>query len=267
MPAILERPAYRASAPASATVTSGAIKPPQTRGVHLLKGEHWLDPVFALHQQVRAEMPESNRRFLLPKPRDYFSGLLAGKSGVLFGAFADDALVGSLSLLFHDSFAAAHAAGRLTCPDADSRMAKKYGRSAVAVIQSMGVQDAYMGRGISNALLEAALAEAGKQGSAHVFAQIAAQNTLSWLRFMAMDFALMATWTDGHRRFLLRHLSGKEKERILRRRSKTGRQSYPKTYSQIPIILIQLITQLEQGRVVFLNNDPDTSSALNFIFV
>jgi GNAT superfamily N-acetyltransferase len=230
----------------------------------ILTGSEWLDTVLALHNRVRAELPESRRHFLLPKTSDYFRALLEGKGGYLIGAFADDELVGSLALAINDSLASAHTTQRLTCPDANGHLAKTYGKGTVGVLQSMGVLSPFMGRGVSRALLQTALTKATRQGCAHVFAQIAAQNTLSWLRFMDRDFALIATWVSGHRRFLLRWLPPEEKTARLHHAA--HREGFIKNYSQMPALLAELTAELEQGRIVVPDNTPEEPGALSFVF-
>jgi hypothetical protein len=253
------------------TFFMGAVqKPPPppaaiANGVAILSGEKWLQTVTALHKRVRAEMPDSKRAFLLPRTPDFFRSLLTGKAGVLFGLFAGAELVGSMALLWADSFSGAREEGLITYPDADGRLAKKYRKGSVAVVQAMGLLNAYMGRGGSRALVQKALECARSHGCAHVFAQIAAQNTLSWLRFLDRGFAIAATWTSGHPRFLLRWLSPEDKAKLLRNSATIERHVYGNNYAQMPALLTELKARLGQGKLAFLDDRQD-GGGLPFVF-
>ena len=259
-------PAPKGAGPSS--FPSGKTRPKKRSAyeVRILSGLDQLERVTALHEQVRAEMPDTQRHFLLPKAPEYFRDLLTGKIGVLLGAFAEDELVGSMAVVWAASFASAHAEGRLTCPDSEARLAKKYRAGSAGIIQSMSVQSAYLGRGFSRTLIQAAIDQAKRRGCAHLFAQIAEQNTLSWLRFLDQDFAILAAWASGHRRFLLRWLPPEEKTRLINHAGPTDRHSIGKDYAQLPALLAQLEGRLEQGYMVFLDNRPDEAGALRFIF-
>ncbi|MDD5585906.1 MAG: GNAT family N-acetyltransferase [Alphaproteobacteria bacterium] len=247
------------------TKKASLASPLPTNGVGVLSGEIWLETVTALHEKVRAEMPESRRHFLLPKPPEYFRDLLNGKNGILFGAFADGELAGSMALVWEDSFAAARAAGRVTFPDTEGRLAKKYRKGSVGVIQAMGLQGAYMGRGFSRLLLQAAIDRAAQRGCAHLFAQAAEQNTLSWLRFLDQGFAIATAWTGGHRRFLLRWLSPEDRARLLRKNASVERRVFSKNYAQLPALLAELAARLAEGKIAFLD-DRNDSGGLPFVF-
>ena len=250
----------------SGTAVSFQPKKRAAYNVKVLSGLDRLNLVTMLHEKARAEMSETQRHFLLPKPPGYFRDLLTGKTGILLSSFANDEPVGSLSVVWADSFAAAHAEGRLTCPDPDGHLAKTYCEGHVGVIQAMSVRSAYMGRGFSRALIQAAIKQANRHGCVHLFAQIAEQNTLSWLRFLDQDFALLAVWASEHRRFLLRWLPPEEKERLISRSGAAGRQSFSKNYAQLPSLMAQLEARLEQGYMAFLDNKPDESGTLRFVF-
>jgi GNAT superfamily N-acetyltransferase len=232
-----------------------------------LTGDQWLEQVMALHLRVREEMPESQRPFLLPRTPEFFRDRLAGKGGALLGARnEEDRLVGFIAMSRADSFDKACADGRITCPDEDGKLAKAYSAGAVAVAQSLCVLNAFVGRGFSHALLDAAIDWAKQNGCAHLFAQTAAQNVLSWMRFLDKDFAIITAWENGHRRFLLRWLSVEAKAKLLRPRAVVGRHSYSKDYAQMPALMAEINARLAQGRTVFLDNKPGEENALSFVF-
>ena len=233
-------------------------------GVQVLTGEGWLDRVVAVHTQVRAEMPESQRHFLLPKPPAYFRDLLLGKTGALLGVMAQDDLVGILGVVKVESFAKAHAEGLITYPDDDGLLGDFCGVGAVAVAQSLCVLNASMGRGLLGHLVQGAVTWAGQEGCAHVFAQVADQNVMSWIRFMNQSFALLASWESGHGRFLLRWQTPIEKTASLHHAK--GYHIYRKDYAQIPALLAELRGKVEQGFTVLLDNKADEAGALRFVF-
>lgn len=235
-------------------------------GVYVLSGTTWLDRVVALHEQVRSEMPEDQKHFLLQKSVSYFRELLTGATGLLFGAFANGELVGTTSLVWADSFEAACGAGKLTVPDPHKRLKKKYGKGRLGIMQSMGICSTGTGRGFSKALIQIVIEAAQKHGCAHLFTQIAEQNSLCWLRFLDHDYAIVTSWEKGHRRFLLRWLSPLEKAKRLRRVKPSGRQSFSKKYDQVAILLTQMVAQIERGNEVFLDNKPNDHAALNLVF-
>ncbi len=231
-----------------------------------LVGEDWLDRVMALHAQVRAEMPESQRHFLLPKPPEYFRDLLTEKTGALVGVFVDEKLAGFMAVVRTESFAVAHAAGRITCPDDDGRLAAAFGVGEVGVCQSMCVLNAYLGRGMSRLQVQAAVAWARRHECRHLFAQVADQNMLSWMRFLDEDFSIVATWESGHRRFLLRWLPPEEKARQLRDATPLGLHVFRKDYAQVPALVAELTAKVQRGHIVFLDNMAHEAGALRFVF-
>lgn len=242
-----------------------SVKQISRNRVQILTGQEWAAPAAAFHARVRAEMPESQRHWLLPKPPEYFSALLAGKNTAFLGILDDGQLAGFMGLLRVENFAAAHADGRITCPDDAGTLGKAFGQGGVAVCQSLCVSNAYLGRGFSRALVQAAGNWADAQGCAHLFAQIADQNLLSWLRFMQQDYALVTTWVAGHRRFLLRRLQPAEKAALLKKAKPADRHSFRKEPAQMPALLAQLTARLESGRIVALDQ-PDDRAALHFVF-
>lgn len=235
-------------------------------GARILNGTAWLKPVVALHENVRASLPEHQRHFLLPKPESYFRDLLNGIDGMLFGFVADEELVGSMALVLCNSWQDAVSKGKLTAPDETGKLKKKYGKGHIGIIQAMGLTPPYVGRGLSRLLLQAAVHQAAETGCAHLFAQIAEQNTLSWLRFMDQDFAIVKAWTDGHRRFLMRWLPPAEKARLVKKAKPADRMSYAKTYAQMPAILAQLNARLKQNRMALLDTQSQSVGALNVVF-
>jgi GNAT superfamily N-acetyltransferase len=241
-------------------------KEPTACGTRVLTELDWLAPVVALHELVRAEMPDNQRHFLLPKPPEYFRALLTGKTGVLLGAFVNGDLIGSMALVWAETFAAALAAGRITYPDTDGRLTKLYRKGGTAVIQAMGLRNIHSGHGLSRSLLQAAIGLAGQRGCSHLCAQVAEQNALSWLRFLDQDFAIIAAWTGGHRRYLLRWLSSKDRAKLIRRSAPGDRLSFSKDYAQLPALLAQVTSVAAQGRIVFINNQQNESGALSFVF-
>lgn len=237
---------------------------PATDGVHVLSGETWLKQVVGLHFQVRAEMPDSQRHFLLPKKPEYFGELLNGKTGVLLGAFVEGQLAGFMAVTRSENFAAAHAENRITCPDDDGKLAKAFGDGAVAVGQSMCALVAHMGRGISRTLIQNAAVWARQNDCAHLFAQVADQNITGWMRFMEQNFAVIATWESGHRRFLLRHMSAEERAEKIRHA--VGQHVYRKDYAQIPALVAEINAKLEHGYIAFLDDKPAEAGAMHFVF-
>ncbi len=267
MPLAIEKPPYPLS-PYAATLGGSHETMGQTpsHGVQVLRGDGWLGAVVATHERVRDGMLPHQKHFLLPKPASYFRDLLNGIGGILFGVFSDDELVGSMALTWTDGFQDAKAKGRLTAPDKNGRLNKKYGKGRAAVIQSMGLVNPYMGRGFSRVLLQAAIENARQQGCDHVFAQVAEQNTLSWLRFMDQDFAIVSAWIDGHRRYLLKWLAPQEKEKLLKRAKPADRVSYGKSFAQLPALMAQISANVEKERMAFLDNRFGETGALNVVF-
>jgi hypothetical protein len=259
---VLSQPA--ASPPPS---PAARAKPRVTHNVQILTGQKWLAPVSAMHERVRAEMPEACRHYLLPRPAAYYQKLLAGENGLLFGAFADEELVGSMALVWSGSFAKARSEGRLTCPDPQSRLKKKYAKGRVGIIQALGLSKDCLGRKLSCALLRAAVEAAEQQGCAHLFAQVAGDNALCWLRFMERDYAIVATWIDGHRRFLLRRQTPDEKARLLQGADLAHRQTYDKDYAALPALLAEITARAAQGDTVLLDDNPAEPGALNVVFI
>lgn len=228
-----------------------------TYNVKKLTGSKWLAPVVAVHERVRAEMPEDRRFFLLPRSRTYYRDLLAEKTGVLFGAFADDELVGSMALVWAPSFAEARNTGALTCPKPVGRFGRKFSKGSAGIIQALGLRKVCLGRKLSCALLSAAIEAAGQQGCAHLFAQVAASNIMSWLRFMERDFAIVTTWDSGHRRFLLYRITPNEKTRLAGHAM--DRQILDKDYATLSTLLARVMAHVAQKGLVFLDNEPDST--------
>ncbi len=267
MPLAFEKPPYPLS-PYANTLAFPSFSEEATpsRGVQVLHGDGWLAAVVATHERVRTGMLPQQKHFLLPKPASYFHDLLNGIGGVLFGVFADDELVGLMALTWAASFLNAKAKGRLTAPDRSGQLNKKYGKGRVAIIQSMGLISPYMGRGFSRVLLQAAIDKARQNGCEHLFAQVAEQNSLSWLRFMDQGFAIVAAWVDGHRRYLLRWLPPEDKAKLLKHAKPADRVSYGKNFEQLPALMAQLTAHVEQGRVAFLDNRLEQTGAFNVVF-
>jgi len=232
----------------------------------ILSGASWLGSVLSLHLQVRSDLPRPQSHFLLPKTAEYFRKLLDGKGGVLFGLVSQNRLVGSMAVLRANSFEAARTGEILTCPDPQGKISASFGEGAVAAVQSLCVKNNHFGRGYSRALIDAAIQWAQDNGCRHLFAQVAAQNTLSWLRFLDHDFAIVSAWKYGHRRFLLRRVSPEEKEHLLRAAASADRHSYRKDYSQMPAALAELSSRLGKGHMVLLNNKHKEAKALPFVF-
>jgi len=234
--------------------------------VQILTESSWLEPLMSLHLQVRNEMPRAQSHYLLPKNLDYFRDLLAGKDGVIFGVFSKGCLVSSMAFVHAKSFATAHIDGKITCPDPSGELAQFFGNGTVGVIQSLCVRNNYLGRGYSRALIDAGVAFCKEKTYSHLFAQVAAQNTLSWLRFLDHGFGIVASWKSGHRRFLLRWFPPAEKARLIKAARPPDRHSYSKNYSQMPAALSELSAKLKKGYIILLNNKEEKSRSLPFVF-
>ena len=242
-----------------------SVQASPANGLQVLSGDIWLARVVELHNRVRAEMPETQRHFLLPKHPSYFQDLLSGKTGALLGVLVHGELAGFMSVVRLDSFAAAHAQNRITCPDDHGHLAAAYGKGAVAVAQSLCVLNAYMGRSFSRTLVQGAVTWARQQGCPHLFAQVAEHNLMGWIRFMDQDFAIVATWESGHRRFLLSWQAPEERAALLRHPK--GQHVYRKDYAQIPALLTELRAKLEHGQTVLLDTRAGEGGAMHFTFV
>lgn len=236
------------------------------RGVEVvvLSGADWLDSVEAIHKKVRAALSKDEQHFLLPKERAYFQALLLGEAGLLFGAFVGGQLAGTASLVWADSVEQALSAGKLTAHDANGKLKKKYGKGKVAVIQAMGVSKDFAGNSLSKWLLKAMVEKAVEMECKHIFAQVSARNTLSWLRFLDQDFAIVSTWRSDHNRFLLRWLCPQDKAKFLRRVKPMDRLTYNKDCNALPVLVTQLTRRLELGCTACL--EPGESDVLSVVY-
>jgi GNAT superfamily N-acetyltransferase len=238
---------------------------PQT-DLRILSGLGWLDQVVAVHRAVRAEMPPAQRHCLMEKSEAYFRDLLTGAKGVLFGVVLGEQVVGFMGVVRQPSFAAAKAAHAITCPDEDGQLAAVYGDVPVAVAQSLCVLKAHGGKGYSHALIKAVAAWAEAEGYAHLFAQIAQENVVSWMRFLANRFAIVAGWTSGHARFLMRHMSQAEISRQMGRALKSDLTSVKKDYAELPALLVVIGAMLRKKRIVLAHGAEPSSDRLNLVF-
>jgi len=233
--------------------------------IRILAGMHWHQAVMSLHKQVREEMPQEQRHYLLPRTPEYFRDLLTGKSGLLLGAFADGGLVGSMALSMANGWTEAKERKLITFPDKSGALAKKYRKAAICVFQAMGLRQAYMGRKLSCSLLRAGIKAAVDYGCTHLFAQTAEQNALSWLRFMERGFAVIAAWSGGHSRFLLRWLPPEEKARLLLSATPENVEKYAKSYVMIPMLTARINAGTAQGKTVFLASNNRESEFLTLV--
>lgn len=174
-----------------------------------LTGNEWLDKVVSLHERVKSELSDSQRNHLLPKTTEYFNNLLSSVTGTLLGAFADDELIGSISLVSALSFDDACKKNYITALDPTGNLLKLYGEGTVSVVQSLCVLNSYAGNNISTMLLEQAIIVAKSKKVDQVFAQVASDNKSGFSKFAAERFEIIDTWESGHCRFLLHlHLNG-----------------------------------------------------------
>jgi hypothetical protein len=232
----------------------------------ILAGLEWLPKIMALHQAVRAEMPEAKRHVLIPKTEAYFRDLLTGKTGVVFGVVAQGKLVGFMNGVRCTSFGQAQAEGFLTCPDTDGSIAAAYGKGSVAVAQSLCVLNAFGGRGFSHALIRAFVVWGTHEKFTHLFAQIAQENAPSWMRFMSYDFAIVDGWIGGHKRFLLRWMSASEKAAQMGRATTSDLHSVNKDYAELPALLAVIGAMLPRGRIVMASGAEPSSTKLDLVF-
>ncbi len=246
--------AARAAAKASPT------RRRQSLAIKTLSGAEWLDAVVALHSDLLKSSPE----YLMPKSPEYFLRLLLGDGGVLLGAVSGKELAGFVAVLSDGGFAHSHAAGHITCPDDDGRLAAAYGKGAAGVMQSLCVGTKWMGCGVAGRLIEAAVNAADVAGQAHLFAQVADRNVASWVKFLAKGFAIVAAWESGHWRFLLRRRTLEEiaKAGAAKKRS---HHVYRKDYEQLPAILAEIKARTGRGQIVSLEQNGD-AGALRLAF-
>lgn len=232
--------------------------------IQKLIGEGWNQKALELHKQVRSEMPDDQRHWLLPKEIGYFDKILCGQNSALLGVLDGEMLAGFMAVLADNNFAIAHAEGRITIPDDGGKLSKLYGEGKVAVCQSLAVLNKYFGRGISRHLVRAYIEWAQTQKCQHLFTQIADQNFLSWLRFLQEDFALCGTWVAGHRRFFLRHLQPAEKSELVENAKPQDKHSFAKDQAIFPAMLTELTAKVASGKFVVLVQ-PDDRAALHFV--
>lgn len=179
------------------------LKETQACAVIALKGLSWLNSMNSLHAQVREELPDHQKHFLLPKDRAYYSSLLTGESGSLFAAFAGNRMVGSVALTRCHGYAEALVKRRVTYPDETGVIAKASANKRIGVIQSLCVLGAYTGQKISSHLLRAAVVQARHEGLTQLFAQVAQDNGSSLWQFRANGFVVIRAWEADYARCLL----------------------------------------------------------------
>ncbi len=234
--------------------------------VQILSGLAWLDDVAALPDVVRASMAEAHRHWLLSKPRSYFEGLLTGATGLLIGALVRGELAGFAALVASEDFASARRLGQVTYPDPEGRANAAYGQGRVGVVQSLCVRRDYLGRALAGSIIRAAVEESRRQGRGHIFAQMADQNALSWMRFLGEGFGLVGTWETDCRRFLMRWFPPEERAAMLADAGLADRRLYRKDYGQIPALVADARHQVEAGRIVLLHDRPEEPGALHVVF-
>lgn len=188
------------------TNTECAAKINPDVSVQILSGLDWLASVVSLHVQVRIDMGEAKRPLLLPKKPAYFADLLNQKTGVLFGAFAGETMIGEMAVMCASNLADARAKNYITCPLDDGQLVTSCHQGRVAVIQSIGVLDGYKGLGVSQSLIEAGTLWTQQSGHKHVFAQVGDSNHEAKQFFYNQRFGGIAQWTPSgeHTRVLMR---------------------------------------------------------------
>ncbi len=179
--------------------------------VEALQSPIWLDACLGLHERVFLAGEQAGRQGLVKRDEDYFLNLLTGKEGVLFGAFVGVQLIGMVALRRHEGLGEALAKKTLTCPFGERGAEAPSFADSVQVIQSLCVDPVFTKQRVGCFLLEAALAEAGRLKNSTLFAQVAAHNKQSWLKFLSHGFGIVWQWKTNYSRFLLQRFTQEEK--------------------------------------------------------
>ena len=242
---------------ATAQNAQTTIKPLMAKG--------WLEPVYALHNQVREELPEEKKGSLLVRPPEYFDDLIAGRTGALFGAMVEGKLAGMVAVFKSESWSAAIAAGRLTYPDLDGGVKASCGHGTVGIIQSLCVLKEYKNNGIAQELIEAAKGWSKDNNCAQLFSQVGQSNVCSWVQFMKQGFEIAEGWNGvDHSRYLLRLAEEKALKSESKYISIAKSLVYPDGAARRFLNPV-LNAQLGAGGSVRLDASRSTKGALHFV--
>jgi|GEM_PF-1576804 len=161
-----------------------------TARISILDGSD-LPDVIALHESVRAALPDDKKRFLLPRGVAYFQNLLGRLTGLMIGIRADNVLVAQMAM-----------AGPLTLREAIALQTISRGDNilyhhasltdSVIVIKSLAAHPDWRGNDLGRNLLSFGLETPLAQVADHVFSQVAAGNRRSIGSFARQHFGIVA---------------------------------------------------------------------------
>lgn len=166
----------------------------------------YLAQVLALQEETCAALPESQKRFLLPRNADYFRDFLSGKGGHMIGMIHNGCLIGQLVMRGPASLEEAVKTQSITRNDFAFHHAAP--TDDVMVMKSVAVHPNWRGNDIAPNLLRTALEQTETGASDHVFAQVSAENIRSWEMFLQLGFGIVAAGidpVDSRPRFVLQH--------------------------------------------------------------
>jgi GNAT superfamily N-acetyltransferase len=142
--------------------------------------------------------------FVLPQPAGYFEKFLAGQGGTIIGFRAEGNLVGQIVLMGPMTLEEAIDKNAITRSEVTFHHANP--SEPVVIAKSMAVHPDWQGNGLSQHLLQTALAQPMARAADHVFAQVSAGNMRSWELFLRNGFGIVAAGLDpgdGQPRFVL----------------------------------------------------------------
>lgn len=160
---------------------------------HILDTSH-LEQVLALQEETRAALPEAQKRFLLPRPAEYYQDFLSGKDGNMIGMLYQDRLIGQLVIMGPVSLEQATKTQAITRNDVTFHHAGT--KENITVIKSVAVHPEWRGNDIAPNLLGIALDQTKACAAHHAFAHISAENIRSWEMFLQLGFGIVAAGID-----------------------------------------------------------------------
>ncbi|MBV8061054.1 MAG: GNAT family N-acetyltransferase [Alphaproteobacteria bacterium] len=168
----------------------------------------YLAQVLSLQEETCAALPESQKRFILPRTPEYFRSFLTRQSGYMVGMLYKGRLIGQLAMLGPSLLEKAIENNTITYNSVVFHHAHIL--DEVMVAKSVAVHPDWRGNDIAQNLLSTALEQAEARACDHVFAQVSAENIRSWEMFLQMGFGIVAAGldpTDGKPRFVLQRPS------------------------------------------------------------
>lgn len=153
-----------------------------------------MDQVLALQEATRAALPEDQKMFVLPQPDSYFYNLLEKNTGTMIGIRVDGRLISQMAVM-----------GPMTVEEMADQ--QKLTRNEIAfhhaapsdfavIAKSMAVHPDFRGNELSQHMLEMATSLPITRRADHMFAQISAENTVSWELFLRQGFGIVAAAID-----------------------------------------------------------------------